>query len=134
MLAQRALYHRPGSIRVAEHFIVPEADNAVAFRFDHSSTIGICGLTVLATVDLNYKLCTMAREIGNEVPDRDLSSKMLLSETFPEHAPKCPLGVGHLFSEPTCARDSASWRMMLHTLRSTANITPPQPLPVKGRG
>src|SRR5689334_25088860 len=132
--AQRAVDHRPYPVRIAQHLIVPETENAISFVLDHSSARLILSGLVLTAVDLDDELGAMAREIRDEMTQRHLLAKVPIAKVFLEHSPKLPLGVCHFFPEAPCTSDRCGWRVMLHSWRSTPTITPPQPLPIKGRG
>ena len=88
MFAQRTVDGGPHAIWVAKHLTIPEAKNSVAFPFDHAGTRGIRRLTVLATIDFDYELCSMTREVGNEVADRNLSAEMILGKGLPQQTPE----------------------------------------------
>src|SRR5690242_10999392 len=75
----------------------------------------------------------MAGKIRDEIADWDLSSKMQLGKALAKHAPKRNICVGQVFAESSGATDGAGGRMVLHRRRSTTKLTPPQPLPIKGR-
>jgi hypothetical protein len=42
---------------VGQHVVVPEAEDAVAFAFDHGGSGGVCGLGVLAAVYFYDQFC-----------------------------------------------------------------------------
>jgi hypothetical protein len=89
---------------------------------------------MLTTIHFDDELCSMVREIGDEVPDWNLPPEVLVRETLAKNEPKRPFGVGHIAAKAPGLLNSAVRWMMLHGLRSTMNITPPQPLPIQGRG
>jgi hypothetical protein len=68
------------------------------------------------------------------VPDWNLLSKSSVGKAFTKNTPKLPFRICHPLPEPSRPFDGAQWRMMLHGGRSTTNVTPPQPLPIGGRG
>ena len=106
-VAQCRLDHRPRSIRIAKHLIVPEADNAISFALDHARSSRIGCFAVLAAVDFDDELGSVAGEIGDEMPDRNLASKVMISEALSENPPKRALGIGNFSSEATRATDGA---------------------------
>src|SRR4051812_49042742 len=76
----------------------------------------------------------MSGKIHDVMTKGDLLAKVPISKAFPQHSPELPLSLGHLLTKASSAVNRAVWRMMLHRTGSTTNITPPQPLPIKGRG
>lgn len=131
---QRCVDHRPSAIGIAKHVIVPEPENTIALVPDHLGPECINLGRVLAAVHLNDQLRLMAGKVCDKMTDRYLSSKTLFWECFAQQAPKPAFGVGHISAKATRAIYSALWCVMLHCSRSTPTITPPQPLPIKGRG
>ena len=134
IFAQHAIYDAPDTVRVAEHIIVPESNEPVSFRLDESGSFCVDNFRMLSTVDLNDELGSVAGEISNVMADGRLPPEMLMRKAFPKDAPEHLLRIGHVSTKSASALDGAVGRMMLHSLRSTMNDTPPQPLPIKGRG
>lgn len=113
-LAQGRIYGDPNSIGIAQHVIIPEANNLVAFLIQSGSAQSIDFSRVLAPVDLDDQLCLVARKISDEMSDWDLSPEMMFREALPKDAPHRPLRVGHITTEAAGAFYGASGRMMLH--------------------
>ena len=132
--AQHAIYDAPDTIRVAKHFIVPEADQSVSFRFDQPRPLRVDCFRMLPTIHFNYEPSFVAGKIRNEMTERHLPSEMRLGKTLAKHAPEHQLRIRHVSAKLASATYRALRWMMLHAPRSTMNITPPQPLPIKGRG
>src|SRR4051794_26004383 len=131
---QRRIDQSPNSIRIAKHLVVPEAENAIPLILDHSGAGQIGRGVMLAAIHLDDQLRSVASEICNEMTERDLSSEMMFGKAFAQDSPELAFGIRHLATQSSCASDRAWWRMMLHPQRSTPTITPPQPLPIEGRG
>jgi len=80
MVLQRGVDDGPNAVQVAEHFRIPEANDPVAFGLDHSRASRIALLAVLSPINLDDELRTMTRKIDDEVPDRNLSAKVVVSK------------------------------------------------------
>jgi hypothetical protein len=133
-VAQGCIDARPNSLWVAKHVIIPEANHSITLVLDHPSSLCIDFGAVVPAIDLDHQFGAMAGEIGDKVTDRNLSSKMLIRETLAENAPESAFRIRHVAAQAPDALDSAGWRMMLQDRRSSTEITPPLPLPIKGRG
>ena len=134
MFAQRRVDHRPDAIRIAKHLVVPETKNAVALVLDHVRPGAVGLFAVLTAINLDHQLGPMTREIGDEMPDWHLPSEMMITEALAEYSPEPPFGIRHAFAKSARARNGTGRRVMLHGKGPTTNITPPQPLPIEGRG
>ena len=123
MVAQGRCNDSEDTFPIAKHFMVPEPNHPIPFFFQD-----------FRTRRFDDQLGTVTGEIGNVVADRDLAAKVPLSEGLAEQVPKRAFRIGHITAKSPCAPDSARRWVMLQACRSTTNITPPQPLPIKGRG
>jgi hypothetical protein len=95
-----ALDHATG---VGEDIAVPEADNAKPFAFEKTSAVGVTVRRhcMLATVELNDKLCRMAREIGKIQAQRNLFAPVAAWKRFPQRAPQDTFGLRHSSAQAT---------------------------------
>ena len=134
MVAQHAIQDAPNTVGVAKYIVVPEPNDSITLALDDLRPFCINVDGMLPTVDLDHELRAMARKVRDEMPDRNLAPEPLLGEAFPQERPQPPLGLSHIVSKSSGAENGAVGRMMLHESRSTTNRTPPQPLPIKGRG
>jgi len=123
-LPQRSVNYRPNGIRIAKHLIVPEANDAVAFILDDRCASCVGFLAVLAAIDLDDQFRSMAGKVGDEMPDWNLSAKMMLAESLAEQTPKPAFSVGSV-PQASRAPDCSSWRMTFQLCRPSTNITPP---------
>jgi len=103
-LAQYGVDYRPNTGWIAEHLMVPEANDSITFAFDDLGARVIHGITMLSAINLDDDLSAMAREIRNEVPDGNLSAEVLILEVLAKHAPHCALGIGHFDTQSPRAR------------------------------
>ena len=95
---QRALNFVEDALKVAQHVVIPEAQNAIAGCFNslRSRYIGRLLPIVLAAVELDHELCLAAGEIDDEGTDGGLAAEVrshqldVVAQPLPEHA----LGVG----------------------------------------
>ena len=133
-VAQSSVDHRPDAVRIAQHFVIPETQNAVSFGLNDFRATNVIAGFMLPTIDLNHEPRPVSGEIGDEVPDRNLAPEMLVRKTLTEQAPQLSLCVRHISAKSARTPYRAFRWIMLHSLRSTMNITPPQPLPIEGRG
>ena len=95
-LVQRRGNGRPDTLWIAEHFMVPEADHAVAFGLYQSRPPRISFGAVLPAVDLDHQACPMTGEIGREHPQRNLEPEMCVRKTFAQKPQHRPLRVGRI--------------------------------------
>jgi hypothetical protein len=76
---------------LAQHLIIPEAENAITARFQISSSLGIrCdlrGLRVAAAVNLNDQLMLVRGKIGKVSADRRLATKVPAPQRKPTQMP-----------------------------------------------
>ena len=133
-VVQRGVDHRPNPIRIAQHLIVPEANNAITFILNHSGPGQVHRSVVLPAIDLNHQFRAMTGEIGDEVTQRHLLAEMPVVEAFLQHTPELALRIRHLPPETACACDRAGWRMMLHGLALYADDHPAPTPPHQGEG
>lgn len=59
---------RPDTVWIAEHLVIPEANDVIAFSFDHPRAGGIAFGPMLPTIDLDHHPRAMAREVGGKHP------------------------------------------------------------------
>ena len=100
--AQGARNYLKTSIGLLQHVIVPEPQHfeSTAFQKPRPRLVPGALFVVLATIDFNDQACINAGEIGDERPDRILSSELVSIQLPPTQAmPKSMLGVGHLFAQ-----------------------------------
>jgi len=114
-LAQRTLDHQKHTIWIAKYLIVPDADNAIPFVFDHLCSGCVRSLVMLSAIDFDDELRAVTSEVRNEVTQRHLPTKMMLPKAFAQHAPDGAFRIGHFASQATCPNNSAMGRMMLQT-------------------
>ena len=131
---QRIIDGTPNSFGIAKHIVVPEPQHAIPLLLDDISPRGIRLTAMLPAIDFDDQLGAMTSEVGDEVTDWYLASKMMIGKVLAKQTPNYSLRVGRVAAKAPGAMDSAWWGMMLQRWRFTANITPPQPLPLKGRG
>ena len=114
------------AINISQHFVVPEADHAVAMGLDHAGS-GFIGSVVrmLPTVEFDGDLQATAGEIGNEIADRELACELDAHLPPTQARPQVPFGVRHFPAQPLRNRRQALSR---HT-----SDTPTQPSPDRGR-
>jgi hypothetical protein len=90
------------AVDVAEHIVIPEAQNAISRPLKEfgSSAIGLFPNRMLPTIDLNHQTVIMADEIGNEPINRHLSPKLdPLDLGIPTFLPEQFLGIGRAASQ-----------------------------------
>jgi hypothetical protein len=63
------------AFRIAEHIIVPEAQDAIAFEFDGARAILFGIFPVLTAVHLDNQASPVAGEIDDVIADWDLATK-----------------------------------------------------------
>jgi hypothetical protein len=70
--------HRNNAIQISQHFVIPEAREAITLRLQPRSPRPILRSLhcMLATIDFDDKPCLMADEIHNIAADRRLLAKM----------------------------------------------------------
>jgi len=125
LLSNRGIDARQNAVAIAEHFGVPEANDAIAFLLDYPSACGVGGFIVLAAIDFDDELCAVTREIGNEVTDRDLAAEMLFREALTQQTPQGAFGIGHVAAQSARTRHCAGWRMMFQLRCPMSTGTPP---------
>jgi hypothetical protein len=123
--AQGAIDHRPDTIRIAEHFVIPEANNAISLILNDCRACRVHSLIVLAAIDFDHELRSVTCEISDEVSQCNLFAEVMLGEAFAQHSPHRSFSRGHHAAQASSTLYSAGWRMMLQALRPTTNITPP---------
>ncbi len=133
-VAQRGIDPRPNTFLIVQHIIVPKSDHPVSFLLDSRRPHRIDLIAMLPAIDLNHQFRAMAGKVGDEVADWNLVAETRVREGLAKESPEPSFRVGHFAAQATGARDSAGRRMMLQASCFTSNITPPQPLPIKGRG
>ena len=74
-------------MRVLQHVIVPEADDQIAFRFDHSGSGCIGFPIVLSAIDLDDDTQTMAGEVRDEMADGYLTAEAAFRKVGLEKPP-----------------------------------------------
>jgi hypothetical protein len=83
------------AIDVRQHFVVPETDHAISFRFEKSGSLRVRGhlLHVLPAINLDDELCLVTCEIDNVTTDTDLPPEVRIrqSQTMPQMPPQLPL-------------------------------------------
>lgn len=97
-VVQRGCNYRVNAIGIAEHLVVPEANDSIAFIFDDFGAFGVGIGSMLPAVDLDDELCRMAREIDDETPQRYLLPPVELRKREPKKAPHREFGFGWPFS------------------------------------
>ena len=103
--AQRCLDGRPDSVWIAEHLMIPKADHAISLTLDNSGAPNVERVAMLAAIDFNPELRTVADKIYDEVSDRRLSAKMVLGKAFAQQTPELSFGVSGAVSQPPSATD-----------------------------
>jgi hypothetical protein len=76
-------FHQNGlkhAIDVLQHFIVPESNDAIAFRLEECCPRGVAFLGVLTSIDFNDQAGINASEVDNEWPDRNLTAEFVTAE------------------------------------------------------
>jgi len=112
------------SFRVAEHVVVPKANDPIALAFDHRRARRIGFFRMLAAVHLDHELRPMARKIDDEMTDGDLPAPAGPGGYRSQQPPHRAFGIGHLPPKPTSARDGERWRNFLHAQCVTAGSPP----------
>jgi hypothetical protein len=72
------------TVRVAEHIVVPEADDAIALTAKPAGALRFLRGVMLAAVDFDDELEAVAAEVGGVVAKRNLEAEMLFREVFAE--------------------------------------------------
>jgi hypothetical protein len=68
--------HARNAIIIGEHIVIPETHDTIALSFDQRGSARIILSTMLPAIDLHNQLVLVAREVSDEVADRNLPSKM----------------------------------------------------------
>ena len=84
------------AIGIAQHLVIPEANDAIAFRLDQSRARGVFSFTMLSTVDLDHQSCAMTGKVGGVAPKGHLPPKMLVGEILANQPPESCFRVGGL--------------------------------------
>jgi len=113
MPVQFAIDHGPNAIRVAEHLIVPKADDPIPFGFDQFRPLGVQSRIVLPSIDFDDEFRTVTCEIRDVIPDRHLFPKMPVWKAFSKYRPKLALRLRHLATQPSGSFDCSRRWMML---------------------
>jgi len=135
-LRKRGGDHFENSCRVAQHIIVPEAQDAVfviekPFVADHVTRI----VRVLASIHLNDKTALTADQINNEGADRLLSDELVTVEPArSEPKPQSLLRIGRGCSEAPGAPGFDFVRMSQVETPLTRRALPADLSPHAGRG
>src|ERR1700741_5616803 len=114
MVGQRGINRRPDAVRIAKHFIVPEADPLISFLLQGSRAGRVRFCFILPAIDLDHQLRSMTGEIGDEVSNGHLSPEMPVGEMLSEHSPKLAFSVGHVVAKAASATNCAFRRMTLY--------------------
>jgi len=122
--AKRGINHRPDTIRVAKHVMIPKADDLITFAVDHFRSGCVRGFIVLPAIDFDDELRCVAGKVDDEMPDRDLAAKAMFTKGFAQQTPQFSFRVGGVGPETPSADNRACWRMMLQCLCSTPTVTP----------
>ena len=93
------------TFKVANHFIIPESQDPIAFGFDFGCTARIANAVVLPAIDLYYHSVPMTDEISDVMADRNLASEACPLEVLLERAPHDPFRIGHITTQLARAYD-----------------------------
>ena len=86
------------AIQIFQNIIVPEAKDTIAFAFEERRSRRISQtVRMLAAVSFDDQPTLLANEVGNERPDRLLTTEFCSSQlAVAQHSPKHPFRIGHL--------------------------------------
>ena len=70
------------AVGIAKHIMVPESKHSIAFVFEDVRPRQVCRAGVLTSIDFDDQLAPMAREVGDKVPDRHLTTKVRVWKCF----------------------------------------------------
>ena len=70
------------TIGIAEHLVIPEAQESVSFPLDQRRPLGIPFLAMLPAIDLDDQPRLVTCEVGDETADWHLAAKTGVGETF----------------------------------------------------
>ena len=75
---------RRHTIGVAEHIVVPEANDSIAFGFDELSALTIRWTAMLAAVDFDHQSRLVTGEISDEASNWNLAPEALGRKVLPK--------------------------------------------------
>jgi hypothetical protein len=83
------------AVRVAQDVVVPEAEDAIALRFDEAGARFVIsyGFGMLAAVQLDDEPLREASEVGEVWADRHLPPPFVLRQLCAQRAPQALLGL-----------------------------------------
>jgi hypothetical protein len=86
---------------IAQHVMIPEAQNAITFRYEPTIALNVaCILSVLATIDLDDQPLLLTNEVDNVAADWHLPPEAQSVEAMcPQHEPEASLGVRHVAAQ-----------------------------------
>jgi hypothetical protein len=85
------------TVEVVQHFIVPEAEDLVAFAIQEASALGVVFTSdrVLTAVDLDDQPGPVRGEIRVVGAERHLEAKLRLAKMLAQRIPETPFRLGH---------------------------------------
>lgn len=101
---------------IAQHLIVPEAQDTIAFRFQNLRPGCVAFRGVLAAIDFDDDPVMMACEIGNVVADGNLATETGVGEELAQKSPHALFCGRWRTAQFTGADDGYGGRMFLHSL------------------
>jgi hypothetical protein len=133
-LVHHAVQFGRHAVGIAEHLMIPEADQPISFPFDPSGALCFAGFFVLTPVHLDHEPEAMAAEIRRVGEERHLAPEAGVGETFPQDPPHPPLRIRHVSAKAagSCGRTD-TWAGSEHGA-FPPSPPPPQPSPIKGEG
>ena len=89
---------------ICHHFVIVEAKNTIALRFQKAFTplvaLDLSGFEMLAAIDLYNQNSVVTYEVDNERSDRHLASKVrALQSTRTDGVPNDPFRVGQISAQ-----------------------------------
>jgi len=82
MLAQRACNQSGNAVGIAEHIVVPEAEDMITLGLDYCGPGVIIRSSLLPAINLDQESVTMACKVSDEMPDRHLPPKSCFWKMF----------------------------------------------------
>jgi hypothetical protein len=106
-----AAYHVENALRVLQHVVVPEADYAVAERFDDFGTRSVDFRRVLTSVQLDCETEVTTSEICNEAADGKLADELGTFEAAAAQVvPETVFGISAVAPQFACDRRHSLFR------------------------
>ena len=92
------------TIKIIEHLIIPEANNAIATspKLHAATIVRFCTARMLAPIELNDELRLRAGKIDDALADGMLSPKLPRRKALAQRVPQDALDVGSSTAETPC--------------------------------